>query len=76
MNYILDISISIRGDDKLALEAAQTTLAHQVDLLASEFKAIFKPRLIQVFDPEQERDFYFKRGLVTEAEAARLWGMS
>ncbi len=71
--YILELLITIQGDDKLALEAAQATLGHQVDLLSGEFNITFRPRLIRVLDPEKERDFYFKRGLVTAEEAARLW---
>ncbi len=78
MEYISEISIIIKGDDRLALEALQDEVMEKAHVLADNqgftIEQVAQP--IRENDPEKERAVYIGRGLCTQEEAERIWGMA
>jgi GMP synthase PP-ATPase subunit len=76
--FILELLITIKGDDRLALEGIQEEIANKVDMIANsngvEVETVGQP--IRAYDPDKERAVYVGRGLVTEEEADRIWGLA
>ena len=70
--YVLEISIVVKADDKLALEAVSEAIAHQVDVLAGEFETEFVSLPILEGAEYDKISSMFNRGLLTKAEADAL----